>query len=113
MVCLLVRIAAPGFAIAQTKLILPQNQEDIGKLMKNSEAKTCINCTVITGANSENKERQQRSILEKPTTGSVDDAPSSTSISRALDPPKNTKPPATYGLVIEDARAQFLRRNNQ
>jgi hypothetical protein len=113
MSCLLVSIAAPGFAIAQTKLILPQNQGDIGKLIKNNETETCINCSTTTGANKENRERQQRSMLENPTTVNIDDAPSPTSISRAFDPPKNAKPPATYGLVIEDARAQFLRRNNQ
>jgi len=62
-------LAIPTICLAQSKLILPQSQEDIRQLTKKEDAGPCVKCGVVTNVRSETRERTQSRPLTPPQSG--------------------------------------------
>lgn len=89
-VCLLLALALPAFALAQSKLILPHSQEDLRKLMQKDDAGPCEKCGIVTDVRTET--RQPGS----PTTG----LPAESGIGGNVA----TSPILGSGSVVKDAK---------
>ena len=97
LVCL--AIALPLLSHAQSKLILPQNQEDIRRLTEQAEAAgPCVKCGVVTDLRSAQRERDQSRSPEAPPASGVSNNVATTPIigKKAVKNARNASKPITY-----------------
>lgn len=90
MACLLLALALPVLAAAQSQLILPQNHEDLRKLLQKDDAGPCEKCGVVTNVRSEARPPASRSSAH-PSDGGIGG-------------PLVTSPIIGSGSVVSDAR---------
>ena len=67
--CLLLALALPAFALAQSQLILPQSQDDVRKLMQTDDAGPCDKCGVVTDVRAEARPPKSRASARPADSG--------------------------------------------
>ena len=102
--CLVLALALPAISLAQSKLILPQSQEDIRQLTKKEDAGPCVRCGVVTNVRSESRERTQSRESTPPPAGGMGNDSATTPIfgsgSTVKDARNATKPTTYYKLTV-------------
>ena len=89
--CLLFALALPLPTQAQSKLILPQNQDDFRQLTKKANSGPCIKCGTVTDVRSDSRQA---------TSGRTEAAPPVSGIGSDVA----TSPIIGSGSVVKDAR---------
>ena len=89
--CLALALGAPGFVLAQSKLILPKNLDDIDALSKGLNSAPCVKCGIVTNVRSEQRQ---------PTATSSSNQPSASGVGTNIA----TTPIIGSGSVVKDAR---------
>ena len=112
-------VALPLGALAQSKLILPQSQDDIRRL--NEPAKTagpCVKCGVVTDVRSATRERGQARAPEAPPVSGIGNNVATTPIigKKAVKAARNANQPITfYKLTVryDDGTYAFFEQDDQ
>jgi len=104
MACLTLALAIPAVSLAQSKLILPQSQEDIRQLTKKEDTGPCVRCGVVTNVRSESRARAQSREPTPPVSGDLGSTGATTPIfgsgSTVKDARNATKPTTYYKLTV-------------
>ena len=117
LVCL--AIALPLLSHAQSKLILPQNQEDIRRLTEQAEAAgPCVKCGVVTDLRSAQRERGNSRSPEAPPVSGVGNNVATTPIigKKAVKEARNANQPITfYKLTVhyDDGTYAFFEQDDE
>jgi len=91
-------LALPLLANAQSKLILPQNQDDIRRLTERADAGPCVKCGVITDVRSATRERSPGRAPEAPPVSGIGNNVATTPIigKAAVKNARNANKPISY-----------------
>ena len=117
LVCL--AIALPLLSHAQSKLILPQNQDDIRRLTEPAMATgPCAKCGVVTDLRSAQRERGNSRSPEAPPVSGVGNNVATTPIigKKAVKDARNANKPITYYKLTvryDDGTYAFFEQDDQ
>jgi len=117
--CLLFALALPLFAQAQSKLILPQNQDDIRRLTERADAGPCVKCGVVANVRSESRQPTSgRTAAAPPVSGignNVATSPIIGSGSAVKDARNATRPTTFYKMTIryDDGTYAFFEQDDK
>ena len=112
-------IAWPLLSHAQSKLILPQNQDDIRRLTERADAGPCVNkCGVVTDARSATRQRSQGRAPEAPPVSGIGNNVATTPIigKKAVKEARNADQPVTfYKLTVryDDGTYAFFEQDDE
>ena len=112
-------LAWPLLAPAQSKLILPQNQEDIRRLTEQTEATgPCVKCGVVTDLRSAQRERGNSRTPEAPPVSGIGNNVATTPIigKKAVKAARNANQPITfYKLTVryDDGTYAFFEQDDE
>lgn len=112
-------LALPLFATAQSKLILPQNQDDIRRLTEPAAAAgPCAKCGVVTDLRSAQRERGNSRSPEAPPVSGVGNNVATTPIigKKAVKNARNANQPITfYKLTVryDDGSYAFFEQDDE
>ena len=115
--CLLFALSLP--ALAQSKLILPQNQDDIRQLTKRAETGPCKKCGMVTNVRSESRELQQRNVSAPPASSGIGGTLATTPIigsGTAVKDARKEGIPATYYKITvryDDGTYAFFEQDDK
>lgn len=109
-------LALPPLAQAQSKLILPQSQDDIRRLTAPAPAAPCVKCGVVTDVRSATRERSPSRAPEAPPTSGIGSNLTTTPIigKKAVKEARNANLPVTfYKLTVryDDATYAFFEQD--
>ena len=112
-------LAWPLLANAQSKLILPQNQDDIRRLTERADAGPCVNkCGVVTDVRSATRERSQGRAPEAPPVSGIGNNVATTPIigKAAVKDARNANKPITfYKMTVryDDGTYAFFEQDDE
>ena len=111
-------LALPLLTLAQSKLILPQNQDDIRRLTERADA-ACVKCGVVTDVRSASRQpSQNRATAAPPASGIANDVATTPIIgsgSAVKDARQAKKPITFYKLTVryDDGTYAFFEQDEQ
>ena len=111
-------LAWPLLAPAQSKLILPQNQDDIRRLSEAAPAGPCVKCGVVTDLRSATRERSRNQSPEAPPVSGIGNNVATTPIigKKAVKDARNANQPVTfYKLTVryDDGTYAFFEQDDE
>jgi len=111
-------LALPLLTNAQSKLILPQNQDDIRRLTERADAGPCVKCGVITDVRSATRERSQGRAPEAPPVSGIGNNVATTPIigKAAVKNARNANKPITfYKMTVryDDGTYAFFEQDDE
>jgi hypothetical protein len=115
--CLLLALVLPGFALAQSGLILPQSSDDLRKLLRN-DAGPCEKCGVVTNVRTEARQPESRPSPQ-PSGGSIGGNIATTPIlgsGSVVDDARNAHKSTTYYKMtvrLDDGTYAFFEQDDE
>jgi hypothetical protein len=111
-------LAWPLLAPAQSKLILPQNQDDIRRLTEAAPSGPCVKCGVVTDLRSETRERSTNRAPETLPPSDIGGNLTTTPIigKKAVKAARNANSPVTfYKLTVryDDGTYAFFEQDDE